>query len=128
MLWSKIELVLPDLNFICHLVTLSRNAEDEEGSDGDENPDVDMNDDKENNAADAEDDENADTFGFERYEGEEGTQVAGIGDIAVIDPNEQLDDEDDDSEAEDDIIKPTDNLIIVGHVDDDCSELQVYGE
>lgn len=54
--------------------------------------------------------------------------MAGIGDVAVIDPNERLDDDDEDSEAEDDIIKPTDNLIIVGHVDDDAASLEVFSK
>lgn len=57
----------------------------------------------------------------------EATQVAAIGDIAAIDPNERLSDQDD-SEAEDDIIKPTDNLVLVGHVDDDAASLEVYGK
>lgn len=54
------------------------------------------------------------------------TQVAALGDIAVVDPNENLDDNDNDSEADDDLIKPTDNLLLVGHVDDDASSLEVY--
>lgn len=57
----------------------------------------------------------------------EATQVAGIGDIAVIDPEDRLEDEED-SEAEDDIIKPTDNLVIVGHVDDDAASLEVFSK
>lgn len=53
--------------------------------------------------------------------------MAGIGDIAVIDPDNHLEDEED-SEAEDDIIKPTDNLVIVGHVDDDAASLEVFSK
>lgn len=53
--------------------------------------------------------------------------MAGIGDIAVIDPEDRLEDEED-SEAEDDIIKPTDNLVIVGHVDDDAASLEVFSK
>lgn len=55
-------------------------------------------------------------------------QVAAVSDIAVIDPNDPADDGEDgaDSEAEDDLIKPTDNLLLVGHVDDDASSLEVY--
>lgn len=34
---------------------------------------------------------------------------------------------DNDSEAEDDIIKSTDNLVLVGHVEDDASILEVFG-
>lgn len=36
--------------------------------------------------------------------------------------------EDPDSDAEDDIIKPGDNLVLVGHVQGDASVLEVYGE
>jgi hypothetical protein len=36
--------------------------------------------------------------------------------------------EDDDSEKEDDMINPKDNLILVGHVEGDTSILEVYGE
>lgn len=32
-----------------------------------------------------------------------------------------------DSDAEDDIIKPNDNLLLVGHVESDASVLEVYG-
>lgn len=53
-------------------------------------------------------------------------QVASIGDIAVVDTNEHLSDEAD-SEDEEDKIKPTDNLVLVGHVDDDAASLEVYG-
>ena len=33
-----------------------------------------------------------------------------------------------DEEKEDFIIKPDDNLIVVGHVDEDYSNLEIYGE
>lgn len=33
-----------------------------------------------------------------------------------------------DSEEEDDIIKPSDNLILVGHVEDDSASLEVYSK
>lgn len=35
--------------------------------------------------------------------------------------------DDNDSEKEDDIIKPDDNLVLLGHVDGDASILEVYG-
>lgn len=41
------------------------------------------------------------------------------------DSNEE--DDEDDSEKEDDEIKPTDNLLAVGHVFGDISVLEVYG-
>lgn len=57
----------------------------------------------------------------------DGAQVAAISDIATVDPDERLSDVPD-SEDEDDIIKPTDNLVLVGHVDDDAASLEVYGK
>lgn len=68
-----------------------------------------------------------DEFNFDAYDDEEANQVAAISDIAAIDPNEHLSDADD-SEAEDDVIKPSDNLVLVGHVDDDAASLEVYGK
>lgn len=35
--------------------------------------------------------------------------------------------DDEDSEKEDDLIKPTDNLVLIGHVEGDASILEVYG-
>jgi len=35
--------------------------------------------------------------------------------------------DDEDSEEEDDIIKPDDNLVLVGHVENDASILEVFG-
>lgn len=35
--------------------------------------------------------------------------------------------DDEDSEKEDDIIKPNDNLVLVGHVENDASILEVFG-
>lgn len=67
-----------------------------------------------------------DEFNFDQYDAEESAQVAGIGDVAAIDPEHNLDDQED-SEAEDDLIKPTDNLVLVGHVDDDSASLEVFG-
>lgn len=67
-----------------------------------------------------------DEYNFEDYDEESSEQVAGIGDIAVIDEDNPLNDEDEDSEAEDDIIKPTDNLLLVGHVEDDAATMEVF--
>ena len=38
------------------------------------------------------------------------------------------DEDDDQSDIEDNIIKPDDNLLLVGHVDGDASILEVYGK
>lgn len=53
----------------------------------------------------------------------------GIGSLAEL-PTEAEDNfsESDDSEKEDDIIKPDDNLILVGRVDGDASIFEVYGK
>ncbi|XP_055593668.1 periodic tryptophan protein 1 homolog [Uranotaenia lowii] len=71
-------------------------------------------------------DPNADEFGFEQYDQESGEPVLRIGSVAVVDPDENIQDGDDDSEAEDEIIKPTDNLILVGHVQNDSASMEVY--
>lgn len=70
-----------------------------------------------------------DEFNFSAYDDEEATQVAAISDIATVDPNDDENASDgEDSEAEDDKIKPNDNLVLVGHVDDDAASLEVYGQ
>lgn len=66
-----------------------------------------------------------DEFKFEDYDQEDDSARINLGDVAIIDQNEQLAD-DVDSEEEDEIIKPTDNLIIVGHVSDDSASLEVW--
>lgn len=38
------------------------------------------------------------------------------------------DSEDEDSEKEDDVIKRNDNLLLVGHIMDEASILEVYGK
>lgn len=68
-----------------------------------------------------------DEFNFDNYDEEDSAQVASIADVAAIDPDNNLEDQED-SEAEDDLIKPTDNLLIVGHIDDDAASLEVFGE
>lgn len=70
-----------------------------------------------------------DEYNFDAYDTEEANQVAAIGDIATVDPVEGENVSDgEDSEAEDDKIKPNDNLVLVGHVDDDAASLEVYGK
>lgn len=68
-----------------------------------------------------------DEYNLDNYDEDEIGPAMGLGDIAIIDTNENLDD-DQDSEEEDDIIKPSDNLILVGHVENDSSILEVYSE
>ncbi|XP_055626163.1 periodic tryptophan protein 1 homolog [Toxorhynchites rutilus septentrionalis] len=66
-----------------------------------------------------------DEYGFEQYEQESGEPVVRLSSVAVVDPAENIQD-DDDSEAEDEVIKPTDNLILVGHVQNDSASMEVY--
>lgn len=49
-----------------------------------------------------------------------------LGDVALIETNEEQIPDDDDSEAEDEVIKKTDNLILVGHIEDDAATMEVY--
>ncbi|PSN34545.1 Periodic tryptophan protein 1 [Blattella germanica] len=78
--------------------------------------------------------DNGDEYNFDQYDEEDVKQDAlmGIGNLAVYssntgDPYVTLPDEDDnDSEKEDDIINPKDNLVLVGHVEGDASILEVY--
>ncbi|XP_011496088.1 PREDICTED: periodic tryptophan protein 1 homolog [Ceratosolen solmsi marchali] len=71
-----------------------------------------------------------DEFDFEKYDEESGNIYCNINGIAVInnekDPFITVDDNEDDSEKEDDIIKANDNLLLVGHVVDEASILEVY--
>lgn len=67
-----------------------------------------------------------DEYNFDNYDNELNLQFANLGDVAVIDSSEPAQD-DEDSEAEDDIIKSNDNLLIVGHVDEDAASLEIFG-
>jgi hypothetical protein len=79
----------------------------------------------------------SDEYHFDKYDDEdpEPNPVLAIGNLAVYasnsgDPYVTLgkNEDDDKSEKEDDIIKPKDNLILVGHVEGDASILEVYGK
>lgn len=71
-----------------------------------------------------------DEFDLEKYDEDDSETTAnalGIGSLAEL--NNDTEDhfsESDDSDKEDDAIKPTDNLILVGHVEGDASILEVY--
>lgn len=70
-----------------------------------------------------------DEYNFDAYDTEDANQVAAISDIATVDPDDGENVSDgEDSEADDDKIKPNDNLLLVGHVDDDAASLEVYGK
>ncbi|KAK5643710.1 hypothetical protein RI129_007555 [Pyrocoelia pectoralis] len=72
-----------------------------------------------------------DEFNLENYDednNQTGTaQLLGIGSLAEIDGNaEEHFSESDDSDKEDDEIKPDDNLILAGRVEEDTSTLEIY--
>lgn len=81
---------------------------------------------------DVDDDEDAnsenrnpqDEFQFNEYDNEENANVTSLANI--VSASEQVPDEDEDSEAEDEVIKPSDNLILVGHVQDDAASMEVW--
>ncbi|XP_068628753.1 periodic tryptophan protein 1 homolog [Battus philenor] len=74
-----------------------------------------------------------DEFNFEQYDEEDATaNPIGIGTVATLPnlgdlgENVHIRTEGPDSDEEDDIIKPTDNLLLVGHVESDASILEVH--
>ncbi|XP_049887812.1 periodic tryptophan protein 1 homolog [Pectinophora gossypiella] len=74
-----------------------------------------------------------DEFDFEKYDEEDASvNPIGIGSVATLpnlgdlSENVQIRTEGPDSDEEDDIIKPDDNLLLVGHVESDASILEVY--
>ncbi|KAJ3658645.1 hypothetical protein Zmor_010372 [Zophobas morio] len=72
-----------------------------------------------------------DEFNLENYddENEEESTASALGISSLADLQNNAEDnfsESDDSDKEDEIIKPTDNLILAGHVEGDASTLEVY--
>jgi periodic tryptophan protein 1 len=67
-----------------------------------------------------------DEFNFGNYDQEEDARLR-LGDIAIVDPTENTEDVPD-SEDEDDVIQKSDNLILVGRVEDNAATLEVYGK
>ncbi|XP_037949375.1 periodic tryptophan protein 1 homolog [Teleopsis dalmanni] len=102
------------------------------GGDGDgDNDDNDTDDENNANNMDVDDVRNTnenndpnDEFNFDNYEQEEQGNLASI--ATIVNADQQIADEDNDSEAEDEIIKSTDNLILVGHVQDDAASMEVW--
>ncbi|XP_030381403.1 periodic tryptophan protein 1 homolog [Scaptodrosophila lebanonensis] len=92
--------------------------------DDDDNEDEE-NDDQETMEVDNSENQNPDDeFNFNNYDNEPNARVTNIGN--VVEADEQIPDEDEDSEAEDEVIKPTDNLVLVGHVQDDAASMEVW--
>ncbi|VVC97573.1 unnamed protein product [Leptidea sinapis] len=97
-------------------LTENSDDDDEDGGEGSAPPPTDPN----------------DEFNFEKYDEEENSNPIGLGTIATV-PNlgdlsedVQIKTDGPDSDEEDDIIKPNDNLLLVGHVESDASILEVY--
>ncbi|XP_017889323.1 periodic tryptophan protein 1 homolog [Ceratina calcarata] len=70
-----------------------------------------------------------DEYNFDKYDAESGNIHCNIANIVSFEKDGKdplITAEDDDSENENDIIKDTDNLLLVGHVEDDASTLEVY--
>ncbi|XP_012288253.1 periodic tryptophan protein 1 homolog [Orussus abietinus] len=72
-----------------------------------------------------------DEYDFDNYDNEDGNVHCNIGTLAQfnengVDPLVTVPDDQEDSEHEDDIIKPDDNLVLVGHVENDASILEIF--
>lgn len=71
-----------------------------------------------------------DEYNFQGYDDESGNMYCAISSLASFDGTNGKDpfitNDDEDSEEEDDIIKPDDNLVLVGHVENDASILEVF--
>lgn len=69
-----------------------------------------------------------DEYNFDDYDNEVAQSALRISDIVEVTADDRFPDLDSDSDDEDDIIKPEDNLVIVGRVEVDCSSLEVYSK
>ncbi|KAL7026102.1 hypothetical protein ACKWTF_013793 [Chironomus riparius] len=67
-----------------------------------------------------------DEYNFDDYDNEKAEPALKMSDIVEVTENDEIADDENDSEAEDDTIKPTDNLVLVGRVEADCSSMEVY--
>lgn len=68
----------------------------------------------------------SDEFNFDEYDKEHAQPALKMSDIVEVTEDDRIADEEDGSDAEDEIIKPSDNLILVGRVEADCSSLEIY--
>jgi periodic tryptophan protein 1 len=94
--------------------------EDDEGSD-DENEAA-----EETNGAEPAPAANGDEFNFDAYDKEQSEMALKMSDVVEVTEDDPINDSDEGSDAEDDIIKATDNLVLVGRVEADCSSLEVF--
>lgn len=103
--------------------TPAANDDDDEEEDGDSDEETEQVNNKEEEQP-AEMQATSDEYNFSNYDNEQSEPVLKLTDVVEVDDKEEIADED--SDAEDDIIKPTDNLVLVGKVESDCSSLEVY--
>lgn len=69
---------------------------------------------------------NGDEFNFDAYDKEQSEMALKMSDVVEVTENDPINDSDEGSDAEDDVIKATDNLVLVGRVESDCSSLEVF--
>uniref|UniRef100_A0A182SS47 Uncharacterized protein n=1 Tax=Anopheles maculatus TaxID=74869 RepID=A0A182SS47_9DIPT len=120
---------------LARIINETREDLEEDGAEGMDTSDDEENEDSESGLAERASrlaasnpdgsNEVADEYNFDGYEQETGTSGLHLSTVAVIDPTENIQD-DEDSDAEDEIIKPSDNLILVGHVQNDSASMEVY--
>lgn len=67
-----------------------------------------------------------DEFNFDTYDKEQSEPALKMSDIVEVTEDDQIADSEEGSDAEDDLIKPSDNLVLVGRVEADCSSLEVF--
>lgn len=67
-----------------------------------------------------------DEFNFDEYDKEQAEPALKMTDVVEVTEDDQIADSDTGSDFEDELIKPTDNLVLVGRVEADCSTLEVF--
>lgn len=99
----------------------SGNLDEEESETDEENPKVDSQ--MEEEAAVL---QGTDEFNFGDYENEQSEPALKMTDVVEVVEDEKIENPDEFSDDEDELIKPNDNLVLVGRVEADCSSVEVY--
>ncbi len=107
--------------------------EDDDADDGDKEDGGEVEEDNDDEYEDLDEDEAiAKKYGLDEYDDDKGEEEGArlnLGDLVTLSGDQDLDQDDDKdsaSDAEDMAIHPTDNLILVGHVEGGASVLEVY--